>query len=83
MSAMPQAKRPPYFTTYAECEVDVDPSELERAGWVYVGKDKDDAPTTESVLDTVIRWHDDNHDGPWRWCSHDLCDSLRRRESGR
>lgn len=83
MSAMrtESTKRPPMFTTYAEVEVDVDPEDLERAGWVYVGKKKgqDVEVTTEHVLTTVRRWHDDNHDGPWMWCSHDLCDQLRGR----
>ena len=75
-----RAKRPPTFTTseFVEVEVDIDPDELEKAGWVYVGKGED-APTTEHVLDTVMRWHDDNHDGPWRWCQHELCDQLRGR----
>ena len=79
MSASRAARRSgaPIFATYAEVEVDIDPSELERAGWVYVGKK--DEPTTERVIDVVMRWHDDNHEGPWRWCRHDLCDALRGR----
>jgi hypothetical protein len=77
------AKRPPTFRTEVEtwAEVDIEPSELEAAGWVYVGKkDGKDAPTSEQVIDTVIRWHDDNHADPWRWCQHDLCGQLRGRE---
>lgn len=70
----------PTFTTYTEVEVDIDPSDLERAGWVYVGKD--DKPAPEQVIDTVMRWHDDNHEGPWVWCKHDLCDALRGRSAG-
>lgn len=83
MSAMrvEGAKRPPYFSTYTEVEVDIDPTDLEAAGWIYVGKGKDgDQPTTDQVIDVVVRWHDDNHSLPWRWCDHELCDALRGRE---
>lgn len=73
------AKRPPTFTTYTEVEVevDIDPEYLEREGWVYVGKDK--GPSTQSVLQVVEQWHNDSHDGPFRWCSHELCDAVRGR----
>jgi hypothetical protein len=68
--------RPPTFTTYTEVEVDVEPRDLERAGWVYVGKDK--GPTTETVLDKVRRWHDDNHADAWINCRHALCGEVNR-----
>lgn len=73
-------KRPPYFTTYTEIEVDIAPEELERAGWVFVGEDG--GPTSERVIDVVHRWHDDNHEGPWTWCQHEPCDTLRGRNPG-
>lgn len=76
MSVMATKKTSPTFTTYTEVEVDIEPRELEREGWVYVGKDK--GPTTETVLDTVRRWHDDNHSDPWICCRHDLCRELNR-----
>lgn len=79
MSAARAANRAPRFTTYTEVEVDLEPEDLEREGWVYVGKDKG-RPTSEGVIDVVMRWHDDSHDGPWRWCQHELCDQLRGRE---
>lgn len=77
------AKRPPTFRTEAEAwvEVDIEPSELEEAGWVYVGKKGKDAPTSEQVIDIVQKWHDREHPGPWRWCDHALCDELRGREA--
>jgi len=68
----------PDFTTYTEVEVDIHAADLEREGWVYVGKNADEPPT-ERVIDVVRRWHDDNHEGPWRWCQHTLCDELRGR----
>lgn len=78
------AKRPPTFRTEVEtwAEVEIEPSELEEAGWVYVGGEgKDATPTSEHVIETVMRWHDEVHDGPWRWCQHALCDQLRGREA--
>lgn len=82
MSATRAAKRAPRFTTYTEVEVDLEPEDLEREGWVYVGKSikgEPLVPTTDTVLDVVRRWHDDTHDGPWVWCQHELCDQLRGR----
>lgn len=80
----PKAKRAPTF--YTEVEVDVDPYELERAGWRYVGKDADgksvesddEETTVEEVAEVVMEWHRDAHDMPWQWCSEEPCDSMRR-----
>ena len=62
MSAATLTKRPPIFSTYVDVDVDIDPEDLEAAGWVYVGtKDKDNPgapPTTDHIIDTVRRWHD-------------------------
>lgn len=80
MSAMAHAKRWPRFSTYTEVDVDIEPEDLQRAGWVYVGDDTEGEASTERVIDVVHRWHDDHHDGPWRWCQHELCDELRGRE---
>lgn len=80
MSAVPIRKRPPYF--YAEVSVDIDPHDLEAAGWVYMGKGSDEGESfvpDDRVIDVVRRWHDDNHDGRWMWCNHELCDELRGR----
>ena len=79
-------KRPPTFSHYVDIDVDIDPEDLERAGWRYVGKDDDDADALpdETVLDVVERWHCESHDGPWRFCDDSLCDELRgRRHDGR
>jgi hypothetical protein len=76
----PKPKARPFYTTV---EVDVDPHDLEEAGWRYVGRgadkdEDDDTPTDEEVLEVVMRWHiTDEHDLPWRWCRHPLCDELR------
>jgi hypothetical protein len=83
MTAEPARKRAPYFTTYTEVEVDVRPEELERAGWVYVGKGEDDTKlvdalsSAEEVTERVRRWHDDTHPGVWQWCQERPCRDLR------
>lgn len=76
-------KRPPYFTTVVDVDVDVDisPSELEEAGWVYMGADGGGVPN-EHVLHVVRRWHEENHTDPWRWCDHELCRQLGRDAMG-
>lgn len=82
MSAMAAArKRPPTFTVSEYVDFDIDPTELEEAGWVYVGTSEDgqEQPSPTTVLDAVVAWHERAHDGPWRWCSHELCDELRGR----
>lgn len=83
MTALAKQKRPPRFTAYKEVQVDIDPADLERAGWVYVGKGDetpaDLATSAEQVEAKVRNWHDDEHDGPWRWCTHVLCDDVRGR----
>ena len=74
-------KRIPTFTTSEYVDIDIDPEELEAAGWRYVGDEKDGQPVIaeEKALDIVHRWHDDTHDGPWQWCAEEPCDSLRGR----
>lgn len=75
-------KRPPYFHTVVDVDVDISPRDLEAAGWRYVGGGEDDeidAISYEDVIDVVHRWHDESHKGPWRWCSEQPCDELRGR----
>jgi hypothetical protein len=80
MTAAPVRKRIPTFYTSVDVDVDIDPQELEDAGWRYVGKEDDAAgPSTQTVLDVVRRWHDDTHAGPWQWCNEEPCDTLRGR----
>jgi hypothetical protein len=71
----------PNFTTevYVESYTDVEitPKELEKAGWIYVGKGG--SKPSGTVLDVVERWHYENHEGPWRFCEDPLCDELRGR----
>lgn len=78
MTAAVKVKRPPmfYHTETVDVDVDIDPEDLEAAGWVYVGKDGDEPLSTEHVLDAVRRWHDDNHTDPWIVCFHPLCREL-------
>jgi len=80
MTAVPVRKRPPSFSTYVDCDVDIPAEDLERAGWRYVGRDEN-VPSTETVLDVVRRWHDDTHPDPWRWCHEEPCDTLRGRSN--
>lgn len=83
MSAAPEETpkrrvRPPSFTAYEEVSVNISPRDLERAGWRYVGKEGEiPLPAPDHVIDVVRRWHDDEHDGPWRWCRHPVCDGVR------
>lgn len=68
----------PTFSTNVSVDADVDvmPEDLERAGWVFVGKgDK----TSEQIIDIVRSWHERTHAVPWRWCDHELCDAVRGR----
>lgn len=74
-------RRAPTFSTTEFVDIDIDPEELERAGWVYVGKKGEDAALpTQIVLDVVRGWHDRTHPDPWRWCSEEPCDTLRGRD---
>jgi hypothetical protein len=81
VSAQKEEKRAPYFTAYVDTEVEVSPRELERAGWVYVGTPSDGAPlpVTEvqrAVVPVIEEFHDDEHDGPMRWCRHAVCKAV-------
>lgn len=78
MSASAQRKaRAPRFSTYVDVEVDIEPEDLERAGWVYVGKG--DVVATDTAVDVVREWHNEAHEGPWQWCAEQPCDALRGR----
>lgn len=69
---------PPSYAAYVETEVDIDPADLEAAGWRYVGA-ADDTPSDaaselERVCSTIRSMHDeDRHAGPFRWCTAKLC----------
>jgi hypothetical protein len=81
MSALRRvATTAPRFTTYTDVEVDIEPDELERAGWVFVGKDAD--PPREAAVDAVRRYHDVAHDTSWRFCQIEPCYSLNREPVG-
>jgi hypothetical protein len=63
MSAVRKVKRAPTFTTSEYVDVEVDPEDLEAAGWVYVGKQGDGVTASSgTVLDVVRAWHDEIHD---------------------
>jgi hypothetical protein len=74
MTTPAKKKRSPYFTT--EVDIEIDPHDLEEAGWVFVG-DKDDKPLTPSegdaIRSTVRRWHDQAHPDAWRFCFLEPC----------
>lgn len=76
-----KSKRPPthYHSEYVD--IDIDPEDLERAGWKYVGKDGDEgeAMPERKALDIVRDWHNETHEGPWQWCPEQPCDTLRGR----
>lgn len=79
MSALAWEKRPPTYSTTAwvDVDVDIDPDELEAAGWVYVGEGA--GSTNHEALIRLIRdMHDDEHDGPMRWCGHPVCQGVER-----
>lgn len=73
-----EEKRAPYFTAYVDTEVEVSPRELEAAGWVYVGTPGAEAPQStaevqRAVVPVIEEFHDDEHEGPMRWCQHAVC----------
>lgn len=77
------SKRTPYFTTSEHVEIDIAPEDLEAAGWRYVGgADNERAMPEATAVDIVQAWHDQAHEGPWQWCAHEPCDTLRGRPSG-
>lgn len=80
MSPRKAEKRAPYFNTSVDVDVDIPPWELERAGWVYVGGNNE-VPTAGQVQRAVVpaieEFHDDEHDGPLRWCRHIICATAR------
>ena len=85
MSAMraerKRENRPPSFqwSEYVDVDVTIDPEDLEREGWVYVGKNKN-APTEDEWVALIQRNHDDEHAGPMRWCQHPLCSATHDKE---
>lgn len=83
MSAATQEKRAPYFNTNVDVDVDIAPWELEAAGWVYVGKGAETTkageiplPPASYLAPFVAETHDEEHDGPMRWCQHRLCRAI-------
>ena len=67
-------RRPITITT--EVDVDVDPDDLEDAGWVYVG----DGPTPKErdrTFGVILAWHDEVHPDPLKVCDEQPCRALR------
>jgi len=79
--AAPSSKTAPTFTTsyseYVDVDVDIEASELEDAGWVYVGSANGDSATSHTVFEVVRSWHDRVHDTAWPWCTEEPCRDLR------
>lgn len=63
------------FSTSVEVDVDIDPDELQDAGWVYVGDE--DRTDVDALVSTIRHWHDCEHDAPWKWCSHEVCEAAQ------
>lgn len=82
VEAVPNKKvlRAPAYTTYAETEVRIDPSELEEAGWTYTGKPGEEVVSDRNLRDLIVQNHDEEHQGPIRWCRHRLCEAVGRVE---
>jgi hypothetical protein len=65
------------FSEYVDIDVDIKPSELEEAGWVYVGKGDGFTASSKTVLEVVRAWHDREHPTAWPWCDVEPCRDLR------
>lgn len=62
-------------------EVSIDPYDLEAEGWVYVGRNRDGndpLPRIDSLVAAIRQMHEDEHEGPMRWCQHAVCKSVER-----
>ena len=60
---------------YTNVDVELDEDELNSAGWIYVGKGN--TFSGESLRDAVEEWHNDSHDGAFRWCGNTVCREAR------
>lgn len=67
----------PYFTATIDTDVDIDPEDLEAAGWVYVGSQTKPEPVSKLLAERIERWHDENHAGAWPWCVDEFCRDIR------
>ena len=61
---------------YTNVDVELDEDELNSAGWIYVGEGN--TFSGESLRDTVEVWHNDSHEGAFRWCKHPVCEAARQ-----
>lgn len=66
-------KKPRRFTTYTEVEVDIPTHGLEKAGWVWGGEPNPEAPEIKDYLNVVEQWHNETHDGVYRFCAESPC----------
>ena len=65
-----------YYTNVdVDVDVELDEEELNSAGWIYVGKGN--TFSGESLRDAVEVWHNDSHEGAFRWCEHTVCREAR------
>lgn len=35
--------------------------------------------TVDTLVELLVAWHDDEHDGPWAFCTHRVCSDVRGR----
>lgn len=50
------------FSEYVDIDVEIKPSELEEAGWVFIGKSDGPSVSSETAVEVVRSWHDRVHD---------------------
>lgn len=72
---MSSQEKPRPYVGYHETEVEISVEELRRAGWVWRGE-PDESQTWDGALVIVEKWHDDNHEGVFRFCSESPCREL-------
>lgn len=80
MTSQPQQRGRTFTLSNVEvfADVDIDEDELRDAGWVYVGRESTPWQIHDGALGRVERWHNEQHEGPWPWCTHELCADLQR-----
>lgn len=75
MTAQPRPLRRRRASVYVTTEVEINPADLEDAGWVLA---EDATPDLENRLLLIVRaWHDDAHAEAWPWCTQQPCRDLR------
>lgn len=62
--------------------VDVDAFDLHSEGWHHTSECDSEVTEHRVADESVIRvFHDIEHEGAFRWCSHPVCDMMQDRET--